>query len=460
MKRIFFGAVLMAATWLVSCSPVKVFEASSSAAAKNEGGIMYTLPQTKIRVEAVAGQSLYERGSLYLREWLLKNKTYLQRYLDYDGDNIIDRLKDTNKVVLHTLKDADVTLKAIPVVDPNKSYLVQVNKKITRGTTLTLKLGEDALLQSGDVAIDDQTFEIFTGALTGVGRLAVNIVGAPFGLSDKGLKDGDKTSKLPCNDTVCVLNRLLDTLVVLEQKEMKLKSGETAVGSVDVLKELFESLNKARLEILSLIAYSETTKKTSYLFDVTPAVKESLNNFRLFAFTTENGLTVDGNCKEEGKRYYMVQVPGNTKGANVYYIGFTPRHNSNAAVLQKAPVAGEMTDYYRYNVPAKANAKLSKANKIVTNLEATFPQWGSLGYLKTKDAKTVFALDGFGALTSITLERKATLSPDRVSAASDLADKLTKKKDKDQEKIDELTKKKTLLELQKQIAELEKPSEN
>ena len=101
---------------------VKVFDITQAANAKKEGGIIYRLPQTKIRAEAIVKKSIFEKGDLYDYDWLMRNKFYLQKYLNYTSDSIIGLLRRTDEVALHSLKETDISLKAIPVADYSKSY--------------------------------------------------------------------------------------------------------------------------------------------------------------------------------------------------------------------------------------------------------------------------------------------------------------------------------------------------
>jgi hypothetical protein len=436
---------------------VKVYDVSRAAQASKGGGSMYTLPQTKLRTEAIVKQSVYEKGSLYDYDWLIQNKFVLQKYLNYTPNGPVESLKNKKEHTVYALKDADVTVKTFSVADHKKTYLVQVNRKPSRGTNITLKTGEDGILQSVDQTIDNQTFEIVAKGLVGVGKIAMNLSGgALFPGFSKTMEDKAKElkvepKKLTRTDT---LNALLNQVQEIEKEENNLKKGAVSVQSLDLLKEMLDKLNTRRLEVLALIAYAETTKLSSYIFDCTPSDTDSVNTFRLFSFTKEHGLLTKNNAKEEGPRFYTVQQPDTVSGDSVYALSFSVKSNKNAATFTNSPATDDMDNYYRYNIPAKAVACIKKGGKLVAGLESVYPQWGTLGYLRTKDAKTVFSVDANGALSSLTLERKAWLSPDKAASVTDAADKYTVRRDKQQEEIDALTKKKTLLELQKQLAEL------
>ncbi|MBO7417461.1 MAG: DUF4831 family protein [Bacteroidaceae bacterium] len=304
-------------------------------------GVTYMLPQTELVIEATATRQHYEPGQFSL---------YAERYL---------RLNGVKQEAENTWTLDDVQIKTVGIPDPDNIYFVEMKD---RTTAPLMELTADGIVRSINMPL--------------VGEQKVEQPKAP-----QPEADIDPRSFLTEEILVATSIAKQAELVAREIYNIRESKNNLLRGEADNLPKdgaqlqiMLDNLNLQEKALTQMFEGKTTTETIHQTFRVTPA---EMNNKVAFRFSTKLGFVDADNLVGEpiqlsivNKQVIPEQPAEPTDGKAGKSIISILSNGSKTALEGVA-----------YNVPGKANVKLTYNHKNLFDSELSITQFGTREYL-------------------------------------------------------------------------------
>ena len=305
-------------------------------------GVTYMLPQTEIKIEAEATRQHYEPGQF---------SKYAERYL---------RLRDVKQEAetSWTLDEMKVNIVGVP--DPSNIYFVEMKD---RTTAPLMELTADGIVRSINIP--------FTGDKKAEQPQAKQ-------QEDEVLPDPRTfltEEILMTNSTAKMAELVAREIYSIRESKNALLRGEAENLPKDgaQLQIMLDNLNKQEKAMVQMFEGKVTTEKHHFTKRVTP---EEMSNHVVFRFSKKLGFVEADDLAGEPVELTIVnkqlipEQPAEPEGKSSRSI-ISILTNGNKSAIEGVA----------YNVPGKADVKLTYQHKDIINTELSLTQFGTREYL-------------------------------------------------------------------------------
>ena len=305
-------------------------------------GVTYMLPQTEIKIEAEATRQHYEPGQF---------SKYAERYL---------RLRDVKQEAETSWTLDEVKVNIVGVPDPSNIYFVEMKD---RTTAPLMELTADGIVRSINLP--------FTGDKKAEQPQAKQ-------QEDEVLPDPRTfltEEILMTNSTAKMAELVAREIYSIRESKNALLRGEAENLPKDgaQLQIMLDNLNKQEKAMVQMFEGKVTTEKHHFTKRVTP---EEMSNHVVFRFSKKLGFVEADDLAGEPVELTIVnkqlipEQPAEPEGKSSRSI-FSILTNGNKSAIEGVA----------YNVPGKADVKLTYQHKDIINTELSLTQFGTREYL-------------------------------------------------------------------------------
>ena len=305
-------------------------------------GVTYMLPQTEIKIEAEATRQHYEPGQF---------SKYAERYL---------RLRDVKQEAETSWTLDEVKVNIVGVPDPSNIYFVEMKD---RTTAPLMELTADGIVRSINLP--------FTGDKKTEQPQAKQ-------QEDEALPDPRTfltEEILMTNSTAKMAELVAREIYSIRESKNALLRGEAENLPKDgaQLQIMLDNLNKQEKAMVQMFEGKVTTEKHHFTKRVTP---EEMSNHVVFRFSKKLGFVEADDLAGEPVELTIVnkqlipEQPAEPEGKSSRSI-FSILTNGNKSAIEGVA----------YNVPGKADVKLTYQHKDIINTELSLTQFGTREYL-------------------------------------------------------------------------------
>ena len=305
-------------------------------------GVTYMLPQTEIKIEAEATRQHYEPGQF---------SKYAERYL---------RLRDVKQEAETSWTLDEVKVNIVGVPDPSNIYFVEMKD---RTTAPLMELTADGIVRS---------------------------INLPFSVDQKAEQPQAKQQEdevlpdprtflteeiLMTNSTAKMAELVAREIYSIRESKNALLRGEAENLPKDgaQLQIMLDNLNKQEKAMVQMFEGKVTTEKHHFTKRVTP---EEMSNHVVFRFSKKLGFVEADDLAGEPVELSIVnkqlipEQPAEPEGKSSRSI-ISILTNGNKSAIEGVA----------YNVPGKADVKLTYQHKDIINTELSLTQFGTREYL-------------------------------------------------------------------------------
>ena len=305
-------------------------------------GVTYMLPQTEIKIEAEATRQHYEPGQF---------SKYAERYL---------RLRDVKQEAETSWTLDEVKVNIVGVPDPSNIYFVEMKD---RTTAPLMELTADGIVRSINLP--------FTGDKKTEQPQAKQ-------QEDEALPDPRTfltEEILMTNSTAKMAELVAREIYSIRESKNALLRGEAENLPKDgaQLQIMLDNLNKQEKAMVQMFEGKVTTEKHHFTKRVTP---EEMSNHVVFRFSKKLGFVEADDLAGEPVELTIVnkqlipEQPAEPEGKSSRSI-ISILTNGNKSAIEGVA----------YNVPGKADVKLTYQHKDIINTELSLTQFGTHEYL-------------------------------------------------------------------------------
>ena len=305
-------------------------------------GVTYMLPQTEIKIEAEATRQHYEPGQF---------SKYAERYL---------RLRDVKQEAETSWTLDEVKVNIVGVPDPSNIYFVEMKD---RTTAPLMELTADGIVRSINLP--------FTGDQKAEQPQAKQ-------QEDEALPDPRTfltEEILMTNSTAKMAELVAREIYSIRESKNALLRGEAENLPKDgaQLQIMLDNLNKQEKAMVQMFEGKVTTEKHHFTKRVTP---EEMSNHVVFRFSKKLGFVEADDLAGEPVELTIVnkqlipEQPAEPEGKSSRSI-ISILTNGNKSAIEGVA----------YNVPGKADVKLTYQHKDIINTELSLTQFGTREYL-------------------------------------------------------------------------------
>ena len=305
-------------------------------------GVTYMLPQTEIKIEAEATRQHYEPGQF---------SKYAERYL---------RLRDVKQEAETSWTLDEVKVNIVGVPDPSNIYFVEMKD---RTTAPLMELTADGIVRSINLP--------FTGDKKAEQPQAKQ-------QEDEVLPDPRTfltEEILMTNSTAKMAELVAREIYSIRESKNALLRGEAENLPKDgaQLQIMLDNLNKQEKAMVQMFEGKVTTEKHHFTKRVTP---EEMSNHVVFRFSKKLGFVEADDLAGEPVELTIVnkqlipEQPAEPEGKSSRSI-ISILTNGNKSAIEGVA----------YNVPGKADVKLTYQHKDIINTELSLTQFGTREYL-------------------------------------------------------------------------------
>lgn len=305
-------------------------------------GVTYMLPQTEIKIEAEATRQHYEPGQF---------SKYAERYL---------RLQDVKQEAETSWTLDEVKVNIVGVPDPSNIYFVEMKD---RTTAPLMELTADGIVRSINLP--------FTGDKKAEQPQAKQ-------QEDEALPDPRTfltEEILMTNSTAKMAELVAREIYSIRESKNALLRGEAENLPKDgaQLQIMLDNLNKQEKAMVQMFEGKVTTEKHHFTKRVTP---EEMSNHVVFRFSKKLGFVEADDLAGEPVELSIVnkqlipEQPAEPEGKSSRSI-ISILTNGNKSAIEGVA----------YNVPGKADVKLTYQHKDIINTELSLTQFGTREYL-------------------------------------------------------------------------------
>jgi len=305
-------------------------------------GVTYMLPQTEIKIEAEATRQHYEPGQF---------SKYAERYL---------RLRDVKQEAETSWTLDEVKVNIVGVPDPSNIYFVEMKD---RTTAPLMELTADGIVRSINLP--------FTGDKKAEQPQAKQ-------QEDEALPDPRTfltEEILMTNSTAKMAELVAREIYSIRESKNALLRGEAENLPKDgaQLQIMLDNLNKQEKAMVQMFEGKVTTEKHHFTKRVTP---EEMSNHVVFRFSKKLGFVEADDLAGEPVELSIVnkqlipEQPAEPEGKSSRSI-ISILTNGNKSAIEGVA----------YNVPGKADVKLTYQHKDIINTELSLTQFGTREYL-------------------------------------------------------------------------------
>lgn len=305
-------------------------------------GVTYMLPQTEIKIEAEATRQHYEPGQF---------SKYAERYL---------RLRDVKQEAETSWTLDEVKVNIVGVPDPSNIYFVEMKD---RTTAPLMELTADGIVRSINLP--------FTGDKKAEQPQAKQ-------QEDEALPDPRTfltEEILMTNSTAKMAELVAREIYSIRESKNALLRGEAENLPKDgaQLQIMLDNLNKQEKAMVQMFEGKVTTEKHHFTKRVTP---EEMSNHVVFRFSKKLGFVEADDLAGEPVELTIVnkqlipEQPAEPEGKSSRSI-ISILTNGNKSAIEGVA----------YNVPGKADVKLTYQHKDIINTELSLTQFGTREYL-------------------------------------------------------------------------------
>ena len=305
-------------------------------------GVTYMLPQTEIKIEAEATRQHYEPGQF---------SKYAERYL---------RLRDVKQEAETSWTLDEVKVNIVGVPDPSNIYFVEMKD---RTTAPLMELTADGIVRSINLP--------FTGDKKTEQPQAKQ-------QEDEALPDPRTfltEEILMTNSTAKMAELVAREIYSIRESKNALLRGEAENLPKDgaQLQIMLDNLNKQEKAMVQMFEGKVTTEKHHFTKRVTP---EEMSNHVVFRFSKKLGFVEADDLAGEPVELSIVnkqlipEQPAEPEGKSSRSIISILTNGNKSAI-----------DGVAYNVPGKADVKLTYQHKDIINTELSLTQFGTREYL-------------------------------------------------------------------------------
>ena len=305
-------------------------------------GVTYMLPQTEIKIEAEATRQHYEPGQF---------SKYAERYL---------RLRDVKQEAETSWTLDEVKVNIVGVPDPSNIYFVEMKD---RTTAPLMELTADGIVRSINLP--------FTGDKKAEQPQAKQ-------QEDEALPDPRTfltEEILMTNSTAKMAELVAREIYSIRESKNALLRGEAENLPKDgaQLQIMLDNLNKQEKAMVQMFEGKVTTEKHHFTKRVTP---EEMSNHVVFRFSKKLGFVEADDLAGEPIELTIVnkqlipEQPAEPEGKSSRSIISILTNGNKSAI-----------DGVAYNVPGKADVKLTYQHKDIINTELSLTQFGTREYL-------------------------------------------------------------------------------
>ena len=305
-------------------------------------GVTYMLPQTEIKIEAEATRQHYEPGQF---------SKYAERYL---------RLRDVKQEAETSWTLDEVKVNIVGVPDPSNIYFVEMKD---RTTAPLMELTADGIVRSINLP--------FTGGKKAEQPQAKQ-------QEDEVLPDPRTfltEEILMTNSTAKMAELVAREIYSIRESKNALLRGEAENLPKDgaQLQIMLDNLNKQEKAMVQMFEGKVTTEKHHFTKRVTP---EEMSNHVVFRFSKKLGFVEADDLAGEPVELSIVnkqlipEQPAEPEGKSSRSI-ISILTNGNKSAIEGVA----------YNVPGKADVKLTYQHKDIINTELSLTQFGTREYL-------------------------------------------------------------------------------
>ena len=305
-------------------------------------GVTYMLPQTEIKIEAEATRQHYEPGQF---------SKYAERYL---------RLRDVKQEAETSWTLDEVKVNIVGVPDPSNIYFVEMKD---RTTAPLMELTADGIVRSINLP--------FTGDKKAEQPQAKQ-------QEDEALPDPRTfltEEILMTNSTAKMAELVAREIYSIRESKNALLRGEAENLPKDgaQLQIMLDNLNKQEKAMVQMFEGKVTTEKHHFTKRVTP---EEMSNHVVFRFSKKLGFVEADDLAGEPVELTIVnkqlipEQPAEPEGKSSRSI-ISILTNGNKSAIEGVA----------YNVPGKADVKLTYQHKDIINTELSLTQFGIQEYL-------------------------------------------------------------------------------
>ena len=305
-------------------------------------GVTYMLPQTEIKIEAEATRQHYEPGQF---------SKYAERYL---------RLRDVKQEAETSWTLDEVKVNIVGVPDPSNIYFVEMKD---RTTAPLMELTADGIVRSINLP--------FTGDKKAEQPQAKQ-------QEDEALPDPRTfltEEILMTNSTAKMAELVAREIYSIRESKNALLRGEAENLPKDgaQLQIMLDNLNKQEKAMVQMFEGKVTTEKHHFTKRVTP---EEMSNHVVFRFSKKLGFVEADDLAGEPVELSIVnkqlipEQPAEPEGKSSRSI-ISILTNGNKSAIEGVA----------YNVPGKADVKLTYQHKDIINTELSLTQFGIQEYL-------------------------------------------------------------------------------
>ena len=305
-------------------------------------GVTYMLPQTEIKIEAEATRQHYEPGQF---------SKYAERYV---------RLRDVKQEAETSWTLDEVKVNIVGVPDPSNIYFVEMKD---RTTAPLMELTADGIVRSINLP--------FTGDKKAEQPQAKQ-------QEDEALPDPRTfltEEILMTNSTAKMAELVAREIYSIRESKNALLRGEAENLPKDgaQLQIMLDNLNKQEKAMVQMFEGKVTTEKHHFTKRVTP---EEMSNHVVFRFSKKLGFVEADDLAGEPVELTIVnkqlipEQPAEPEGKSSRSI-ISILTNGNKSAIEGVA----------YNVPGKADVKLTYQHKDIINTELSLTQFGTREYL-------------------------------------------------------------------------------
>ena len=305
-------------------------------------GVTYMLPQTEIKIEAEATRQHYEPGQF---------SKYAERYL---------RLQDVKQEAETSWTLDEVKVNIVGVPDPSNIYFVEMKD---RTTAPLMELTADGIVRSINLPfIGDKKTEQPQAK-----QQEDEVLPDPRTFLTEEI--------LMTNSTAKMAELVAREIYSIRESKNALLRGEAENLPKDgaQLQIMLDNLNKQEKAMLQMFEGKVTTEKHHFTKRVTP---EEMSNHVVFRFSKKLGFVEADDLAGEPVELSIVnkqlipEQPAEPEGKSSRSI-ISILTNGNKSAIEGVA----------YNVPGKADVKLTYQHKDIINTELSLTQFGTREYL-------------------------------------------------------------------------------
>ncbi|MBP1617987.1 MAG: hypothetical protein H6Q14_1814 [Bacteroidetes bacterium] len=332
--RLFFGVILLATASLSAQTTVKM-----SAVKGNNYGVAYTLPKTSITITATILKTTRTAGEYY---------QYAERYL-----NISNPIRQDETI--YELTNITSSSKGIP--DKGNSFLVEFRSNSTSPFITLTKDGVICAINS------DAVFEPKTAEATELENSAPDVLPNPRTFLSEEILSAGSTAKQA--------ELIAKQIYKLRESKNNILTGEADNMPPDgnAYKIVMDQLTQQEKALTQMFIGQETAETSSVAFTVVPSDK-NIDKQVLFRFSKHLGV-----------------VPADDLSGAPVYLSLTNKTPIVKPILtpkEEKALAEKFSKGIIYNIPGKANLRISFDSKEFVKKEIDVVQYGQQDVLAEK----------------------------------------------------------------------------